>query len=104
MVRTLLASTDRQIHRKTRSIYNHATYCHLPNRPVSAATNSVNKQRAQGVDNARASLNLITALELLQQQPPVELRGARPPEILQWATEYWSVEPLKMSKSIAYSE
>lgn len=98
----LLASTGRQIHLQNTLGYNHPTYYHLPVVTDRHGDKLSKQLGARGIDNAQASLNLITALELLQQQPPAELCGARPPEILQWASEHWSVEPLKMRKSITY--
>lgn len=50
--------------------------------------------------NTDSRNNLVTALELLQQSPPEELRSASNEEILTWGVENWKRETLYGKKEI----
>jgi len=92
----LLASTARQIHLQNQLGYRRPKYLHLPLVTDGLGIKLSKQHGATTVDNTEASQNLITALALLQQQPPDELRLTTPAEILQWAIEHWNSEPLKI--------
>ncbi|RLA16626.1 MAG: tRNA glutamyl-Q(34) synthetase GluQRS [Gammaproteobacteria bacterium] len=91
----LLASTARQIHLQNRLGYRQPKYLHL-SLVTDALGIKLSKQHgATAVDNTLAGQNLITALTLLQQQPPDELQHVPPAGIIRWAIEHWNREPLK---------
>ena len=44
---------------------------------------------------ARAGTNLWQALVFLKQNPPLELRGAKPKELLDWAKQHWQLSNIQ---------
>ncbi len=49
---------------------------------------------AGAIDQLPPADNLLLALDLLGQAPPTDLRGAAPPQILDWAQAHWRVAGL----------
>jgi glutamyl-Q tRNA(Asp) synthetase len=95
----LLGSTGRQIHLQNMLGYNRPAYFHLPVITDRSGTKLSKQHGAPAIDNLLASQNLINALNMLQQQPPVALNNAAPGEILAWAKENWQAAALKKSGS-----
>lgn len=95
----LLASTARQIHLQERLGYNRPDYLHLPVITDTRGNKLSKQQGAQPLDNTQAVNNLITALALLQQQPPEELAFATPSEIIQWGVAHWNRSVLKQVRT-----
>jgi glutamyl-Q tRNA(Asp) synthetase len=69
-------------------------YGHLP-LALNAQGQKLSKQNlALALDNRCATNNLWQALVFLGQNPPAELTGAEPGELLAWATANWQPEQL----------
>jgi glutamyl-Q tRNA(Asp) synthetase len=90
----LLSSTARQIHLQTQLGYNRPEYLHLPVVNNELGFKLSKQQGATAIDDSRASRNLVAALTLLAQQPPMELISLTPAEIVQWGIKHWETEPL----------
>lgn len=66
-------------------------YAHIPVL-VDRTGRKLSKQtRANAVDARSAASNLQLALALLGHDPPRDLRGAEPTELLAWATAHWNL-------------
>ncbi len=90
----LLASTPRQIHLQQMLGLATPAYLHLPV-VVNAQGEKLSKQTlAAAVDVRDASAVLVRALEILRQQPPVDLASCKPAEILEWGIQHWNSQPL----------
>jgi len=77
---------------------------HVPT-AVNAAGQKLSKQHgAPALQNHRASDNLWQALAFLGQNPPLELAGASPGELLDWGLQNWRPDPLKVLETLAPSE
>jgi glutamyl-Q tRNA(Asp) synthetase len=87
----LLGSTGRQIQLQRLLGYPTPSYAHLPVL-VNAAGEKLSKQtRAAPVDAFVPAHALLAALAFLGQNPPHELRAAKPGEIWRWAIAHWSL-------------
>jgi glutamyl-Q tRNA(Asp) synthetase len=60
-------------------------------------------RRSLGIDPARATEQLRTALTLLQHPPPPELQQSSPMQLLAWATRYWNLDTVQGRKEILIS-
>ncbi|MEQ1525632.1 MAG: tRNA glutamyl-Q(34) synthetase GluQRS [Gallionella sp.] len=91
----LLHSTPRQIYLQQLLGLPTPYYMHLPI-AVNAQGEKLSKQTlAQAIGTDHVVATLISVLEFLQQQPPVELRDGSVEEVLSWAVESWRLEQLK---------
>lgn len=71
------------------------TYGHVPI-AVNAEGQKLSKQNfAPPLNPAEAGANLWWALAFLNQQPPAELAGARPDELLAWGLRHWRIEAFR---------
>ncbi len=61
------------------------------------------QNHAPALEDDRAGENLWRALDFLQQQPPVELRGEPPAVLLDWATGHWHPNRIPASLSITFT-
>jgi len=96
----LLDSTPKQIYLQRLLDYPTPDYLHLP---VIIDTNGqkLSKQTlAAPVDTRYPEPILWQLLNLLQQNPPAELRGAPVAEQLQWAIAHWQPQALKKIRAI----
>lgn len=59
------------------------------------------QHHAPPLEPKRAGTNLWYALDFLQQQPPVELRGAAPETVLEWARSHWRPERIREREGVA---
>ncbi len=91
----LLHSTPRQIYLQQLLGLSTPHYMHLPI-AVNAQGEKLSKQTlAAPVGTENVVATLISVLEFLQQQPPVELRDGSVEEVLQWAVAHWRLGQLK---------
>jgi glutamyl-Q tRNA(Asp) synthetase len=98
----LLHSTPRQIYLQRLLGLPTPHYMHLPI-AVNAQGEKLSKQTlAQAISTDCVAATLISVLEFLQQQPPVELRDGSVEEILNWAVMNWRLEQLKGVQKITY--
>jgi glutamyl-Q tRNA(Asp) synthetase len=87
----LLDSTPRQIYLQQSLEISTPQYCHLPV-AVGRDGNKLSKQNgASAIDISHGSQVLFEALRFLGQHPPMELNGAKPAQILEWAINHWSL-------------
>jgi len=96
----LIEPTGRQLYLFTQFSQPAPSYLHLP--LVSNADGSkLSKQNhAPGLDNRQAKTLLIEAFRFLALPVFNELQDLAIPQLLQWATEHWSVKNLPRQKSI----
>ena len=91
----LLLSTPRQIYLQRRLRLPTPFYMHLPV-AVNACGEKLSKQTAATpLNDSRAAVTLVRALEFLRQSPPSELRRSSPPEIVSWAVSNWQPARLR---------
>ncbi|MCK4842538.1 MAG: tRNA glutamyl-Q(34) synthetase GluQRS [Methylococcales bacterium] len=96
----LLDSTPKQIFLQQLLTYPTPQYCHFP---VITGKNDVklSKQNlAQAVSTEKPEKTLFLLLELLNQNPPPQLKKASIKELLDWAIAHWQVAPLKKIRAI----
>lgn len=87
----LLDSTARQIHIQQLSDLKSPAYGHLPV-VVNNSGQKLSKQNlAASLDETKPAENLITALELLGQDPDQVLKGASIEEIISWGKANWNL-------------
>jgi len=96
----LLNSTPRQIHLQRLLGLTTPTHMHLPV-VVNEAGEKLSKQTlAAPVDVSQPVSTLMRVLDLLQQQPPIELANSDVRSVLDWAIQNWDVTKLHGVKSI----
>lgn len=84
----LLDSTPRQIQLQETLGFRQPDWMHIP--VLARAGKKLSKQHgAQGIDDRRASANLISALKLLGQRCDALKAGMSPETILEYATSHW---------------
>jgi glutamyl-Q tRNA(Asp) synthetase len=88
----LLASTARQILLQEALGLPRPGYLHLPLAVTADGTKLSKSGDAPALDAAAPSVQLVTALEVLRQEPPAELRQSRPAEVWRWAIGHWRPE------------
>lgn len=85
----LLDSTPRQIHLHQLLGRPSPSYAHLPVLAKADGQKLSKQNLATQLNLKSSSSNLFKALNLLNQQPPIELAGADCEEILAWAITHW---------------
>ncbi len=96
----LLDSTPKQLFLQQLLGYPTPTYCHVP-LIVDQQGNKLSKQAfAQAVSLKNPEKTLYLLLTLLKQNPPVILKSASVPTMIQWAIENWQSQPLKKIRAI----
>lgn len=97
----LLESTPRQIYLQRLLGYKTPHYAHIPV-ITNALGQKLSKQSyAKPLASDSAADNLFAALSFLQQSlPPIEIR-ASVTDILEWATEHWSLSSIPRTLAIA---
>jgi glutamyl-Q tRNA(Asp) synthetase len=96
----LLGSTARQILLQEALGLPRPGYLHLP-LVVNADGNKLSKSGdAKALDAATPSVQLVTALDVLRQDPPAELRHARPDDVWRWALGHWRPERFRSLMTI----
>ena len=97
----LLWNTPRQIHLQHLLGLPVPTYAHVP-LITNAAGQKLSKQTlAPALPASGRGGVMAQALGALGHAPPVELAGAGPAELLQWASTYWQIERVPQQPSIA---
>ena len=97
----LIDSTPRQIQLQRALGLTTPSYSHIP---VAVEQNGqkLSKQNLALALNVRnPEETLWTALDWLQQSPPEELQNAPVTELLRWAVQHWSTDPLQQLSSMA---
>ncbi len=74
-------------------------YLHLPLVYAEPGKKLSKQTGAQALDRSRADELLFDALDFLGQNPPRELRGAEPRELLDWGIRHWRVDRLPEAAS-----
>jgi glutamyl-Q tRNA(Asp) synthetase len=98
----LLHSSPRQIYLQQLLGLPTPHYMHLPI-AVNAQGEKLSKQTlAPAIVTDHVVTTLVSVLEFLQQQPPIELRDSSVEEILNWAVMNWRLEQLKGVQKITY--
>lgn len=96
----LLDSTARQIYLQQLLQYPTPDYCHLP-LAVDAAGNKISKSEgAASVGLKNKEKSLISALNFLGQQAPVELVKSPIDDIWEWAVTHWDIQRVPRMKNI----
>jgi len=96
----LLDSTPKQIFLQKTLGYKTPNYCHFPV-IIDQQGNKLSKQKcAQAASTESPQNMLFLLLELLQQNPPKNLKKSSVEEILNWAIEHWQSAPLKKMRAI----
>ena len=100
----LLDSTAKQIYLQQLLDYPLPFYSHVPI-IVDAESHKLSKQTlAKAIDYQNPSETLFLLLQLLKQNPPIELKITRVPEILDWAISHWHITSLSALKTINQPE
>jgi glutamyl-Q tRNA(Asp) synthetase len=87
----LLDSTARQVFLQRQLSVHSPSYAHLPV-ATNAAGEKLSKQTlATAISESGTVGALFLALQFLGQQPPAELEGAPPRELLDWSMTNWSL-------------
>ena len=94
-------NTPRQIHLQTLLGVPTPRYAHVP-LITNAAGQKLSKQTlAPTLPEHGCGAVMAQALAMLGQTPPVELFGADPVELLEWASTHWHIENIPLRPSIA---
>ena len=97
----LLWNTPRQIHLQALLGLPALAYAHVP-LVTNAAGQKLSKQtRAPALPEAGRSAVLAQALATLGHRPPDDLTGARPAELLAWASTHWRIENVPTRPTVA---
>jgi glutamyl-Q tRNA(Asp) synthetase len=95
----LLDSTPKQIALQNILGFKSPHYCHFPI-IIDQQGNKLSKQScAQAVSAETPQKTLFLLLELLQQNPPSQLKTASVQEIISWGIEHWHSESLKLART-----
>ena len=85
----LLDNTARQQYLQTLLLLPTPRYLHLPLLRGADGMKLSKQHQARALSNTAPSVNLARALAALGHEPPAELIGAPPHELLSWATKAW---------------
>ena len=91
----LLESTPRQIHCQRLLNFPQPSYSHVPIITDNHGCKLSKQSFALPVDANNAPQLIFKLLELLQQQPPLDLKEQSLNDILQWAISHWDISTLK---------
>lgn len=100
----LLDCTPPQIYLHQLLNFKVPTYLHVPIITHQNGQKLSKQSYAQAVDIANPAATLFYLLNLLKQQPPLELQHASINELLTWAIENWRPQRLKNSHTLAIIE
>ena len=96
----LLDSTPKQIALQNILGFKTPHYCHFPI-IVDQQGNKLSKQTfAQAISTEAPEKTLFLLLELLQQNPPHQLKKASIQEMINWGVDHWRSDPLKTIRAI----
>jgi len=96
----LLDSTPKQIFLQQKLTYTTPSYCHVPV-IVDPQGDKLSKQTfAQAVSIEKPEKTIFLLLELLKQNPPLQLKKASVKELIDWAIEHWNTDSLKKIRTI----
>ena len=99
----LLESTAWQIELQRALKLATPRYAHLPLIVEPNNGKLAKSRRSLGLDTARATEQLRSALTLLQHTPPSELQHSSPSQLLAWATSQWNLDRVQGHKEIVIS-
>lgn len=97
----LLESTPRQIALQQMLGYATPNYCHIPVAINDLGQKLSKSHGAKGISLDAAERNLFIALQMLGQNPPLELESASLAEIWKWAQPHWDIEVLRGQSQIS---
>ena len=96
----LLDSTPKQIFLQQILGYSTPTYCHVPIITDSNGCKLSKQAFAQPVTKENPQKTLVKLLQLLNQNPPVQLNTTSVREIMLWGIEHWNSNSLKKIRAI----
>lgn len=96
----LVDSTPKQIYLQQLLGLPTPSYLHVPLIIDSHGCKLSKQTLAEAVTMQNTAIVMFQLLELLKQQPPVELKQASCSEILEWAVQNWNPEPLIKTHAI----
>jgi glutamyl-Q tRNA(Asp) synthetase len=96
----LMDSTPRQIWLQQLLGYTTPSYSHVPVAINDQGQKLSKSHGAPGIALDTVQVNLITALEMLGQQPPTELKDSSLEDIWAWAGENWDISVLERQTDI----
>jgi glutamyl-Q tRNA(Asp) synthetase len=96
----LVDSTPKQIYLQQLLGLPTPSYLHVPLIVDSQGYKLSKQTLAEAVTMQNTSAVMFQLLELLKQNPPVQLRDASCPEMLEWAVQKWNPEPLLKTHAI----
>ena len=97
----LLWNTPRQIHLQSLLGLPTPVYAHVP-LVINAAGQKLSKQTlAPALPERRRGMVLAQALAVLGHPPPRELAGAKPADLLAWASAHWHIENVPTHPAVA---
>ncbi|MEH6626786.1 MAG: tRNA glutamyl-Q(34) synthetase GluQRS [Motiliproteus sp.] len=100
----LLDSTPRQLYLQRLLGHPQPCYAHIPIM-VNEQGQKLSKQTyATALDSKRPEKAIFRALEVLGQQPPIELKGAAVKELLAWAVPHWSLDNIPKQLTVKQIE
>lgn len=99
----LLCSTARQIYLFHVLGVTPPEYGHIPIAVNNTGQKLSKQNNSRAIEEASASHNLFTVLQVLNHKPPNDLRKAPPKEIIQWAVTHWKRDQLPTGLTLPYS-
>ena len=90
----LLDSTPRQIFLQRLLGYSTPSYLHLPIVTNTKGEKLSKQTNAAAIDLSSALMQLISALQFLGQEPPIEMIEGDIPSFWQWARKHWRVHQI----------
>ena len=100
----LLDSTPRQLYLQELLGLPKPRYLHLPLIIQPDGHKLGKSYRSPPLQPQQASPELLRALRALGQQPPAELDGAPPAQILDWATAHWDADRIPRCATLAEAQ
>jgi glutamyl-Q tRNA(Asp) synthetase len=97
----LLQDTAKQMVLQALLSYEHPSYMHVPIATHGSGQKMSKQSRAPAVDANAATDMLLKALQFLRQPLPQHSAQANRREVLEWAVQHWTPEPLRGVTSIA---
>ena len=96
----LLDSTPKQIFLQQILGYSTPSYCHVPIITDSNGCKLSKQAFAQPVAKENPHKTLFQLLQLLNQNPPDQLKTASVREIMNWGIHHWNADSLKKIRAI----
>jgi glutamyl-Q tRNA(Asp) synthetase len=100
----LIDSTPRQIWLQRLLGYATPRYVHVPVVTHENGDKLSKLTGAPGIRSDKAPAELVSALRVLQQDPPNELVQRTLPEVWDWATQNWSLDRMRGVTAVQYAD